>query len=187
MATTTISCKRIELAYLKKSKVLVKGKVNVSQLSWTDKSSIMITANYTEKNKYLKLQYAINNEVNKSYKVHLIEKPSNLGKGEVVYMACPFSGNLCRKLYMAHGSNLFMSIRAYNKRIYYRSQLSQSNNYNEKYWNLLNQLESKPTKRNQTHYKDIPTKRYLRELELENKLEYFDEMRFLKLSLKPFI
>ena len=47
MATTTISCKRIELAYLKKSKVLVKGKVNVSQLSWTDKSSIMITANYT--------------------------------------------------------------------------------------------------------------------------------------------
>ena len=78
---------------------------------------------------------------------------------------------------MAHGSNLFMSIRAYNKRIYYRSQLSQSNNYNEKYWNLLNQLESKPTKRNQTHYKDIPTKRYLRELELENKLEYFDEIK----------
>lgn len=79
------------------------------------------------------------------------------------------------------------NLRAYNKRIYYRSQLSQSNNYNEKYWNLLNQLESKPTKRNQTHYKDIPTKRYLRELELENKLEYFDEMRFLKLNLKPFI
>ena len=80
MATTTISCKRIELAYLKKSKVLVKGKVNVSQLSWTDESSIMITANYTEKNKYLKLEYTINNEVNKSYKVHLIEKPSTSGK-----------------------------------------------------------------------------------------------------------
>ena len=98
-------------------------------------------------------------------------------------MACPFSGNLCRKLYMAHGSNLFMSIRAYNKRIYYRSQLSQSNNYNEKYWNLLNQLESKPTKRNQTHYKDIPTKRYLRELELEDKLDYYDHKRFLQLFI----
>ena len=65
-----------------------------------------------------------------------------------------------------------MSIRAYNKRIYYRSQLSQSNNYNEKYWNLLNQLESKPIKRNQTHYKDIPNKLYLKDLKLDNGIDF---------------
>jgi hypothetical protein len=181
MAVTTNSCKRIELAYLKKSKMLVKGQVISSSLSWTCGSSIKITTYYTEEDKYLKLDYIINNDYKVAYRIHLAVRPSNLGKGEVLYMVCPFSGSLSRKLYMAYGSTQFKSMGAYNNRIYYRGQLSSSKNYNDKYWNLLNQLESKPTKRNQTHYNGLPTKRYLREIELEDKLDYFDHKRFLQL------
>jgi len=186
MAVTTTSCNRIELGYLKKHNLLVKGKVISSLLSWNNGSSISVTSYYTEEDKYLQLNYTINEELKVAYKVHLTERPSNLGKGKVLYMVCPFSGNPCRKLYMAHGSTQFRSIKAYNNRIYYRGQLSSSKNYNDKYWSLLNHLESKPTKRNQTHYNGVPTKRYLREIELENKLEYFDELRWLQLCLSPF-
>lgn len=183
MAVITTSCKRIELAYLKKSKILVKGQVLSSTLSWSNGSSISIKTYYTEEDKYLLLNYTINEELEMSYKIRIREVPSNLGKGNVPYMVCPMSGKLCRKLYMAYGSNHFKSIKAYKNRIYYRGQLSPSNNYNDKYWSLLNHLETKPTKRWQTHYNGIPTKRYLREIELDDKLEYFDEMRFSQLNL----
>ena len=134
MATTTTSCKRIELSYLKEHKMLVKGEIVSSILSWTDESRINLTVYYTDTDKYLQLDYTIDNNLKKSYQVQFIEKPSNLGKGQVIYIVCPFSGGLCRKLYLAYGSTQFKSIKAYDRRIYYRGQLSPSTNYNDKYW-----------------------------------------------------
>lgn len=183
----TTSCRRLELSVLKKNKSIVKGRIIQSIQTWTDGSKIKLTAYYTEQDKYLQLEYNTSDGLEVSYKVHLLERPSNLGKGKVLYLVCPCSGRLSRKLYMAYDSPRFKSIKAYNNRIYYRGQLaSKKHKYNQKYWSLLNHLESKPVKRHQTHYKGIPTKRYLREVELENKLEYFDDMRILQLFQEPF-
>jgi hypothetical protein len=119
------------------------------------------------------------NKTELSYKIRLAALPSNLGKGEVLYMVCPISGRYCRKLFMAYGSPYFKSIKAYQPRIYYTGQLSSKlNRANDRYWLLLNRVENLPKQRNQSHYKGIETKRSIRAEKQCERLNDLDERRW---------
>lgn len=50
---------------------------------------------------FVELSYIID-EVPVKYKIRLITKPSNLGKGVVWYFVCPVTKKLCRKMYLGY-------------------------------------------------------------------------------------
>ncbi len=176
-------CKRIELSYLLKSGIIQQGKTLQTTLNWTDKSSITIKAKYDDYEKYIQLEYTHTDyeqkKQNLSYRISLMTLPSNLGRGNVLYMICPVSGRLSRKLFLAYGSQYFKSIKAYNTRIYYTGQLSSKlDRLDERYWHFFNQVDIYPKLRNQSQYKGIITKRQLKLESLCDKIEYLDRIRW---------
>lgn len=69
--------------------------------------------------------------------------PSNLGKGDVWYFICPFTGDMVRTLYLIGSSTLFASRKAYNRPILYRSQTSSHmDRWNDRYWKLEKQIDA---------------------------------------------
>lgn len=182
-------CKRIELSYLLKRNIIQQGRASETIISWNDDSSISIKTKWSNQDKYILLEYTHTDyEGNKralSYRVSIIALPSNLGKGQVLFMVCPVSGKLCRKLFMAYGSPYFKSIKAYQTRIYYTGQLSSHlDRANDLYWHLHNRLESLPKKRNQSHYKGIETKRSIRAEKMYERLNELDERRWNDLPVR---
>lgn len=182
-------CKRIDLSYLLKRNIIQQGKATQATLGWNDDSSISIKTNWSNQDRYILLDYTHTDyEGNKralSYRVNIIALPSNLGKGQVLFMICPVSGRLCRKLFMAYGSQYFKSIKAYQTRIYYTGQLSSKlSRSNDKYWQLFNYFESLPKQRNQSHYKGIETKRNIRTVKLCERLNELDERRWNDIPLR---
>ena len=123
----------IDITQFRKRKSLVEGKAYSGTLKWNtngNESSILFEANYQDSNNiYLRLNYNLKRngvweEID--YRVQIIEIPSNLGKGKLLYFICPVTGNRCRKLYRAYGFDKWISRDAYtalNRRLYYPVQL----------------------------------------------------------------
>lgn len=176
-------CKRIELSYLLKSGIIQNGRTTQTKISWNDESSISIKTKWNNQDRYILLEYThTDHEGNKralAYRVNIIALSSNLGKGQVLFMVCPVSGRLCRKLFMAYGSQYFKSIKAYQTRIYYTGQLSSKlNRSNDLYWHLFNRLESIPKHRKQSHYNGIETKRNIKTEKMYERLNDLDFKRW---------
>lgn len=185
----TNQCKRIELKYLLKMNILKQGIATETKLRWNDDSSICIKTKWSDYERYLILEYThtdyLGNKSDYSYRVNIITRPSNLGKGQILLMVCPVSLRPCRKLFMAYGSPYFKSIKAYQTRIYYTGQLSSKlSRANDRYWQLLNLLEKTPLQRNQSHYNGIETKRSIRTEKMYERLHQLDLERWYDLSVK---
>lgn len=141
-ARTTSGCRRIELSYLLNEGYIQKGAITNGQLIWTDDSSLGIQCFYTEKRQHIRLIYTITDRFSgksqdMDYQVQITTVPSNLGKGEVLYLVCPDSGRRCRILYQAYGSSIYKCRKTYNNRIYYSTQISSKyDKYNDGYWQL---------------------------------------------------
>jgi hypothetical protein len=88
---------------------------------------------------------------------------SNLGIGANHYFICPELGIKCKILYLCYGAERFKCRKAYNRRIYYGSQLS-SKTYNvtNRYFHFEKLLNELYKKRRAKDYKGKPTKRKLR-------------------------
>jgi len=102
---------------------------HTQQMSWTDESSISIETVHNSIETYLRLYYTITSfrtgeKTEMDYKVFIEYKPSNLGKGNVLYFRCPVSGVRCRILYRAYGSLHFKAKGAFQNRLYYEAQRS---------------------------------------------------------------
>lgn len=126
-------------------------------------ASISIEVTHKENQSFIILSYNFNDEPMR-YKVNLISKVSNLGKGKIWYFVCPETHKLCRKLYQNGG--YFLHRTAF-KNLMYAKQLE-----SKKYRDLgkifhrvflpdkvYTELYSKYFK---THYNGKPTKRYLK-------------------------
>jgi hypothetical protein len=179
---------RIELSYLLKHNFLKKGIKTSATLSWTNNDSIKIICRYTSEEISIELLYHntykfSGNVSNHNYKIYLNEVPSNLGNGNVLYFSCPITGRNCKILYRCYGSLIFKSRYAYQKRIYYRSQVACKKDYaNTMYWKyketILPKLEERIKKK---HYRGKPTKAQKDyENALYKKREY-DNMRFFNM------
>jgi hypothetical protein len=182
-------CRRIELSYLLESKIIQQGSEVEASLKWTDDSTINIKSKWCNEDIYILLDYTHTDyEGNKkklSYRVNITSLPSNLGKGRVLFMVCPLSGRLCRKLFMAYGSSYFKSIKAYQNRIYYTGQLSSKlDRANDAYWQVFNRLKKDKSQRKQSHYKGIETKRSIRNKKLHERLIVLDYQRWNSMPLK---
>lgn len=183
---TTDECRRIELSYLFKNKLIEKGCIipNIV-LSWSNgfgkSSSIGIETCLTDEEQYIRLHYTITksdgSKKDMDYKIYLHSQPSNLGKGEVYYFICPVSNKKCRILYMAYGSEIYKSKQAYRNRIYYPIQtVSKNYYYLQRYFDLERLAEKMARGKMKTHYRGKPTKTYLRYMKLFDRLETADHL-----------
>jgi len=192
-AHTTSECKRIELSYLLKNGLIVKGAtVTGGVLNYTDQTghkvgSIGIDSKYTTEEKYIRLRYTVTTPQGErrdlDYKIELYPLPSNLGRGEVLYFA-DFTG-LCRILYLAYGSEKFMSRENYTGlwgrkvRLYYPLQISSRiSRYNDRYFHLEKQLKDLKKMRATDTYKGIKTRRAERIDWLRDKQRVADNKRW---------
>ena len=192
-AYTTSECKRIEISFLLKNELIVKGAtVTGVILDFKDQSgaptgSIGIESKYTPEEKYIRLHYTITNSWGESrdmdYKIELYGIPSNLGRGEVLYFA-DYTG-LYKILYLAYGSEKFMSREAYrgywgrNIRLYYPLQISsRMSRENDKYFILEKKLKSLGEMRATYTYRGVKTRRADRIDKLRDKKEIADLKRW---------
>jgi hypothetical protein len=135
--------------------------------SWTvngePHARIDFTVTYSEDETFIIFEYR-SDGVPIKYRVNLISRLSNLGKGEVWFFVCPSTNKLCRKLYL-YGTH-FLQREAY-KSLMYESQLNSQNT--RSMLKMLDKVFIKDEvydelykKHFKTHYNGIPTKRYKR-------------------------
>lgn len=170
--TTVEDCKTISITKLNEWNYLSYGNRS-GTITWStngiENSSIGIVSCINESEKYIKLNYKTSTE-SISYKVKIIKKISNLGKGYVNYFLCPHTKKLCRKLYFKDG--YFLHRTAFNNLMYQSQIESKKSRFLFSIFNkatLPDEVyESRYKKYFKTHYKGKPTKRYLK---LEKKIK----------------
>jgi len=176
----------IDITMLKKGGLLELGKVSKGSFAWSDGSKIGFTCTFLEEEKHLELIYSLVNDGEKSsfnYKVYFKECSSNLGKGCYYLFSCNYGMTDTKSLYMAYGSQKFMSRKAYQKRgctLFYPNQLSSKyEKPNDRYWYLLlNKLPSLKRKIKKKSYKGEPTKLQKRYNRLFKEMQYCEELRW---------
>jgi len=132
---------------------------------------------------HLQLEFCIDKKTGEKikmyYKVQIEFKPSNLGKGYVLYFICPVSFRRCRILYRAYGSQYFKAREAYQYRLYYTAQTS-SKKYQiiDRFDTVRNKVEKiwESKTRKQTTFRGKPTKQAIRKTKLENRYFELDEI-----------
>jgi hypothetical protein len=188
---TTKGSKRIELKHLLKAGYIRKGLTSLQgSLSWVNASgeqtgTIGIQTAYTDQEKYIRLTYTVTTgegeKIDQDYKIYLEEKPSNLGRGSVLYFLCPESFNYCRVLYLAYGAHRFKSRQAYRHRIYYPLQTSSKLDiYNDRFFSIEDKLEKLNQGRASYEYKGKTTRKRQRINRLEKQQEEADYLRFTR-------
>ena len=132
-------------------------------------STINIEVTHSEYDTYIIFDYRCNGEP-KRYKVNLVSRVSNLGKGLIWFFVCPSTGKLCRKLYLNSGYFLH---RTALKNLMYSKQIESKKfrNISKVFgaYFIRDEVYSELYKKYfKTHYNGKPTKRYLR---LKNQID----------------
>lgn len=189
-ANTVDSINRIEMKDLIKWGYFKKYANHYSTLSWSSGSRISMEVINQPEECSIRLIYTITDnhsgkKTDINYKVWIKKVPSNLGKGFVLYFICPFTYKKSRTLYRAYGSHYFKSKEAYQRRIYYDSQMA-SKLYvsSERYRTAEAKLEKLylSKRRKQTTFKGKPTKYILKLEALERKVERLDYISLLAMN-----
>ena len=161
---------QIDISKLKDWGFLKPKQIKSGTLTWSRNEnptgSISIVVNTHSEQPYIELDYKYGDEP-RNYKVRLVSKPSNLGKGLIWYFLCPQTNKRCRKLYSIGG--YFLHREAFSGCMYetqtrskkYR-QLDKTFGAYFKIDNLCSELYKKNFKK---YYAGKPTKRYLRIME----------------------
>lgn len=134
----------------------------------------------TENPKHISLIYSYsqketNLSFNFNYRINLIEKKSNLGRGVYYYFECPETLKPCRILYLAYGNGEFKSRYAYTKKIYYRLQKLSKQAYPiNRIWDLENKIKALRDSGIRESYKGNKTKSMQRLKSLQEKQYKFE-------------
>lgn len=188
--TTTGEVMRMELRWMQGRGYFRPGEEITSLLSWTDGSTISATARNKEGDISLSLSYTITDRItgekrSLDYLINLVEVPSNLGRGKILFFICPVTGKRCRILYKAYGSPIFKSREAYSYKIYYELQTSSRLLiHNTRYFNLERRLDKLYRMRGTSTYRGKPTRRALLIDRLEEKLEREDLLRWMAIDTR---
>lgn len=157
-------CRQINMKDLKDWGYLKNRGSKMFSITWTLGNEISNISVWLVKNRekgFLELSYIIDS-IPVKYKIRLITKPSNLGKGVVWYFVCPATQKLCRKLYLG---NRYFIHRDELEGSYYSKQV-RSKKYREMVRvfgagfeadELYDEIYSKNFRR---FYKGKPTKRF---------------------------
>lgn len=174
--------KSISISNLKALGFLKRG-FRKGNLNWTWQGEPTGDVNFgmllvpDERHGYLELSYTYQKEYKFHYKVSLIAVPTNLGIGLRWYFICPRTGKRCTKLFLANG--YFQHRTGIPGAMYDCQTRSHFARLLDKVWNHEGTLERPYMK---THYRGMPTKRYLRALVAVRRLRPFEEALFRRLE-----
>lgn len=161
---TVEDCLTVSISKLKEWKYLTFG-FKTGSIQWSRNgenfASIRVEVKISESDSYIYFDYSSKGEP-RNYKVKIIRKNSNLGKGIIYYFLCPQTKKLCRKLYLNGGYFLH---RSAFKNLMYAKQIE-----SKKYRALTSTFEKAfipdevheimYKKYFKTHYNGKPTKKY---------------------------
>jgi len=165
--TTYEERKSFSISDLRKWGYLISGQYKSGTINWNrngiPNGSIGISVHMDRNEPYLMVDYVLNKEKEVRYSIPLIKVPSNLGKGHVWYFRCPYTNQLCRKLYSIDG---YFMHRAAVKGYYEKQIQSKEYRHLEKTFGPIFQREKVYdqiyTKHFRRFYNGKPTKRYLK-------------------------
>lgn len=171
-ALCTVEVMRLEMSHL----ITLGLKQDVErkwQVSWTGGSSISVYCNTQGIIPFLELSYTVTDRQAEKrkmkYRVNMVRKASNLGKGFRFYFLCPVSGHAASVLYMAYGSDYFKHRKAYQNRIYYEQQMEGKRFRGLDTNPIRKRIQKLESKRNQEFYMGQRTKRAQKLEALKNK------------------
>lgn len=183
-AATVYSAPRLELSRLQKVGFFTKGAEVNGSWTWSNGDAVQVFTNSQGAEVYMELIYTWTHPIERTkhdirQRFDMVSKPSNLGKGTVLYFRCPRTYRLCRILYRAYHARDFRSRWGFSYRLYYPSQVcGKMDRWNEAYWNAERHLEAMKGKRMPGTYRGRPTKRANRRERLFEELWRNDELRF---------
>lgn len=183
---TTFDAFIINITSLSKAGLILPGYMGRTSWVWKagekKRAEIGVEVYYGNDEKYLRLTYSITRKGETKdidYKIELLERPSNLGIGKVLFFRCPVSMKVCRKLYLAYDSPVFKCREAYRNRIYYPLQLSgKLGRSNDQYWQFERQIEDLMKGRAAHYYNGKMTRRAARLQKLFDKQDEADWLRW---------
>ncbi len=183
-AATVYSSPRLELSRLLKVGYFTKGAEVSGLWSWTNGDTVGIFTKRKGAEVYMELSYTWTHphtgaaeDVRQRF--DMVSKPSNLGRGEVLYFRCPQTGRACRMLYRAYSARTFRSRWGFSYRLYYPGQLcGKLDRWNTRYWDLERHMEGMERKRRPGTYRGKPTKRGKRREHLLSEWERMEELRW---------
>ncbi len=187
--STVYECPRLELSRLRKAGYFAKDAEVRGSWSWTSGEVVNITTVNKGAEVHMDLSYTWRDpytgkpeEVRQ--RIDLVRKPSNLGRGSVLYFRCPSTGRLCRILYRAYSARTFRCRQGFSYRLYYPGQVcSKLDRWNTRYWELERHLEGMERMRSPGTYRGKHTKRAQR---WERLLSELDRMELLRWSPASF-
>lgn len=183
-AATVYSSPRLELGRLMRSGYFTKEAEVSGSWSWTNGDTVGIFTKRKGAEVYMVLSYTWTHPLtgvpeDVRQRIDMVSKPSNLGKGTVLYFRCPSTGRACRILYRAYHARTFRSRWGFSYRLYYPSQLcGKLGRWDEAYWNAERHLEQGRGKRKPGTFRGKPTKRAKRVNRLLSQLEHADGIRW---------
>lgn len=183
-AATVYSSPRLELSRLRKAGYFTPKAEVRGQWTWSNGDAVGIFTKRVGAEVYMELSYTwthptdgTKHEIRQRF--DMVSKPSNLGKGSVLYFRCPRTARLCRVLYRAYHARDFRSRSGFSYRLYYPSQVcGKLNRWDEQHWQAERALNGSKGKRKPGTYRGKPTKRAKRTERLWKELERTDELRF---------
>lgn len=183
-SATVYSSPRLELPRLRKARFFTPNADVSGQWTWSNGDSVNITTRWKGAEVFMELSYTwthphTGQSEDIRQRFDMVRKPSNLGKGHVLFFRCPRTFRLCRVLYRAYHARDFRSRWGFSYRLYYPSQVcGKLDRWNQVYWDTERVLERMKGKRKPGRYRGKPTKRAQRTARLWEKLDHADEMRW---------
>lgn len=182
---------QINISKLKKWGYLNSNQISSGVLTWSIRGnqtgSISICVNMTKDQPYIELDYTSRKRPRK-YKIKLVSKPSNLGKGKMWFFQCPQTNKLCRKLYSISG--YFLHREAF-KGCMYESQ-TQSHQAREldrvlsKVFSVDKLDQELYSKHFTKYYNGKPTKRYVKIMKRQYEASQLSSSEVLKMIRNSF-
>lgn len=183
-AATVYSSPRLELSRLLKVGYFTKDAEVSGSWSWSNGDAVEIFTKRMGAEVYMELSYTWTDSRSGQredvrQRFDMVSKPSNLGRGHVLYFRCPQTGRACRILYRAYYARTFRSRWGFSYRLYYPSQVcGKLHRWDETYWSAERHLERSKGHRKPGTYRGRPTKRSKRRERLYTQLEQADERRW---------
>lgn len=167
-------CKQLSIAILKKYEYLKPKQLKVGIIHWKlneqPSGSISLRVDTTCDEPFVELNYKYQ-EKPICYRVSLVIRPSNLGKGFIWSFICPKTGKRTRILYCIDG--YFLHREAFQGCMYKCQTYSKRGRKMARYFKYIEATEQINSRYCKTHYRGKPTKRYLQHLQIIYEVNQF--------------
>lgn len=183
-SATVYSSPRLELSRLRKARFFTPNAEVRGQWTWSNGDAVGIVTNWKDAEVFMELSYTwthptegTKHEIRQRF--DMVSKPSNLGRGHVLYFCCPYTFRLCRVLYRAYHARDFRSRWGFSYRLYYPAQVcGKLDRWNQLYWDTERALDGMKGKRKPGTHLGRPTKRAMRRQRLWEVQGRAEQMRW---------